>query len=104
MSGSAPDYLGREVPDLDQYDKWAEKARDIFKERNIGRQSAFKNAGWKGNLVECHKKLDRLWAMWADGRSPEDKDYDEAVDLINAVIFTLICMDEGTPDGFWNWP
>jgi hypothetical protein len=93
-----------EVPDLKAYDAWAKQARDIFVERNSARASAFKDAGWKGQLVEMRKKLDRLWAVWQMDRALTSKDLDEAADLINATIFFLICVDEDNEDGKWPWP
>lgn len=93
-----------DIPDIDKYSGVISRAEQIFRERNRGRKSAFRNAGWKGNLVECRKKLDRLWAVWKDGRSPEPKDLDEALDLLNAVVFTIICMDEDNANGYWDWP
>lgn len=92
------------VPDLKAYDEWAGKARAIFVERNSARASAFKDAGWKGQLVEMRKKLDRLWAVWRLDRALLEKDEDEALDLINATIFFLICADEDNEDGAWPWP
>ncbi|HVI80783.1 MAG TPA: hypothetical protein VM715_22050 [Candidatus Acidoferrum sp.] len=93
-----------DIPDLDDYKKILARAEQIFRERNQVRKSAFWSAGWKGNLVECRKKLDRLWAIWKDDRSPDPKDVDEAIDLINAVVFAIICMEEGNADGYWDWP
>jgi hypothetical protein len=80
-------------------------AYDIYKERNAVRQDAWRDAGWKGQLVEMRKKLDRLWAVWRrDGTVTTEKDIDEALDLINATAFFIRCVREENPDGNWPWP
>lgn len=103
MSGDEQGHT-HDIPDLQAYAAVANKARAVFEERNRARQSAFRKAGWKGNLVECRKKLDRLWAVWTSGRSPEEKDIDEALDLINAAIFVAMEMEDHNPNGEWPWP
>lgn len=77
------------------------EALNIFIERNGKRQDGWKEAGWKGNLVEMRKKLDRLWAAWD---SPDKKDIDEALDLINAAVFYIRCVKEDNKNGNWPWP
>lgn len=91
------------VPDLEEYSDIASRAHAIFVERNSARKSAFREAGWKGQLVEMRKKLDRLWTLIGE-RSPDDKDIDEALDLINATIFFIILVRENDPNGRWPWP
>jgi hypothetical protein len=91
------------VPDIEKYNHIAHQAHLIFVERNRARQSAFRQAGWKGQLVEMRKKLDRLWSIWG-ARSPEPKDIDEALDLINAAIFFIMLAEEDEPNGRWPWP
>ncbi|HWI68737.1 MAG TPA: hypothetical protein VNS88_10190 [Nitrospiraceae bacterium] len=91
------------VPDTVGYNHIANRARAVFSERNEKRKSAFRQAGWKGQLVEMRKKLDRLWAVWGE-RSPEPKDIDEALDLINAAIFFIMLAEEDEPNGRWPWP
>lgn len=91
------------VPDLAAYNDIANRAFKLFVERNRYRKSAFREAGWKGQLVELRKKLDRLWAMWG-ARSPGEKDIDEALDLINATIFFIMMVEDGDSDGRWPWP
>jgi hypothetical protein len=59
------------------------------------------DAGAIGNLVEMRKKLDRLWAAW---ESPQEKDVDEALDLINAATFWIRCVELGNIAGSWPWP
>jgi hypothetical protein len=98
------DPVAADIPDYEKYKAILTQADAIFRERNRTRLSAFRGAGWKGNLVEARKKMDRLWSMWKDGRSPEAKDFDEALDLINAVVFTLMLMGEDDPNGRWDWP
>lgn len=106
LMGSVDDEPGitRVVPDSATYNAWMMKAEEIFTERNLMRNSAFKGAGWKGQLVEMRKKLDRLWAAWQMDRALTQKDIDEALDLINATVFFLICADENNPNGDWPWP
>jgi len=77
------------------------RALDIYKERNATRHDAWMDAGAIGNLVEMRKKLDRLWAAWDD---PQEKDVDEALDLINAAVFWIRCAEMGNINGGWPWP
>lgn len=81
-----------------------EEAFKIYMDRNGDRADAWKDAGYKGQLVEMRKKLDRLWAGWRVGRKPTTKDIDEALDLINAAAFyvQLARLDEA--NGKWPWP
>lgn len=92
------------IADEDEYKEWLRRAEDIFIERNSARASAFRKAGWKGQLVEMRKKLDRLWAAWQMDRALTEKDRDEALDLINAAVFFLILANEDDSDGDWPWP
>src|SRR5262245_15710455 len=78
------------------------EALNIFIDRNAKRADAWRDAGYKGNLVEMRKKLDRLWAVW---EGPiESKDIDEALDLINAAVFYIRCVRDGNTNGIWPWP
>lgn len=80
------------------------RALSIYQERNAKRSDAWRDAGWKGQLVEARKKLDRLWAIWRLDREPDAKDIDEAIDLINAIVFWVRCVEEDNEDGKWPWP
>jgi len=83
------------------HDDVLRESLNIFIDKNGKRQDSWKGAGWKGNLVEMRKKLDRLWAAWD---SPDQKDIDEALDLINAAVFYIRCVREKNPNGNWPWP
>lgn len=81
-----------------------QQALDIYVERNKDRGDAWKDAGWIGQLIEARKKLDRLWAIWRTDRTPSEKDIDEALDLINAVVFFVRCAEDNNKRGHWPWP
>lgn len=106
-SGSAPDgriiyTTGAGQPARDPQFDITDEALAIYFSKNEKRSDSWRGAGWKGNLVEMRKKLDRLWAVW-DG--PVDKkDIDEALDLINATVFYIRCVREQNPNGNWPWP
>lgn len=84
-----------------QHAKVLNRANDIFIERNEKRKDAFLDAGAIGNMVELRKKIDRLWAAWDN---PNEKDIDEALDLINTAVFYIRCAEMGNVMGTWDWP
>jgi hypothetical protein len=77
------------------------RAFNLFMDRNEKRQDLWRQAGWKGNLIEMRKKLDRLWRAWDE---VGEKDFDEALDLINATVFWYLCAVDMNKDGHWPWP
>lgn len=58
--------------------------------------------GYKAQLVEMRKKLDRLWTHW-DGEKGFNQVEDDALDLINYAAFFLILAERGDSDGQWPW-
>ncbi len=94
--------LSAEEQSIHQQAFYLGEALKIFATRNATRNDAWRGAGAKGQLVELRKKLDRLWARW-DGEV-DQKDIDEALDLINAAVFWIRCIAEGNNNGKWPWP
>lgn len=92
---------GAGQPPRDEQFDIMDSALSIYFAKNDKRKSSWRGAGWKGNLIEMRKKLDRLWAAWEE---PDEKDIDEALDLINAAAFYIRCVKENNPNGNWPWP
>jgi hypothetical protein len=73
-------------------------------EQYIG-DDPYGNGGYRAQIVEMQKKLDRLWIHFNDEDiSNHDKIEDDAIDLINYVVFFLRLLREGNRDGSWPWP
>lgn len=62
------------------------------------------NGGWRAQLVEMRKKLDRLWTYWEADDEGIMVAEDDALDLINYTAFFLILAERGDRDGTWPWP
>jgi hypothetical protein len=82
-------------------------AHDKYNERSSQYEAddPWGNGGWRAQLVEMRKKLDRLWTHW-DSDSDEQimLAEDDAIDLICYAAFFLILMEKGDRDGSWPWP
>jgi hypothetical protein len=64
------------------------------------------NGGYRAQLVEMRKKLDRLWVYFSadpDAGHPL-KPEDDGIDLIAYAVFFLILFRRGDRDGSWPWP
>ncbi len=76
------------------------EALRIFQERNARYQDAWKRTGWRGNLVDLRKKIERLWAEFWYGNQENP---DDAFDIINFTAFFIRNHIEGNEEGTWNW-
>jgi hypothetical protein len=86
----------------------------IYKERSAQYpgDDPYGNGGFRAQLVEMQKKLDRLWIHFNGEFDPGDESWRELVsviennanDLINYAAFFLRLFRDGDRDGSWPWP
>jgi len=62
------------------------------------------NGGWRAQLVEMRKKLDRLWTHWDSDDESIMLAEDDAIDIIVYGAFFVILMEMGNANGTWPWP
>ena len=93
------------IPTPDAIDQLVEAflpALAIMCERGYDPEGAtWREAGWRGQLMEIRKKTHRLWhRSWLHGRF----DADSAIDLLNYAGFYLRLKNKGMPWGAWGEP
>ena len=80
--------------------------------QHSGNRDIFRQSGWRGALVDMHKKFDRVWGrFWGQdivhGASSSEDDLnkllDDAYDLLNYTGFFIQQVLDNNPDGEWNW-
>lgn len=78
------------------------KAARLYSERNAEYKDNWHRMGWRGMLVRCRERSERLWDAWWDRSQRPTADPDDALDLINFAAFMVrATRGETTRDGSW---
>ena len=76
----------------------------LYRERNRLHAGVWREAGWRGVLVDMMKKMYRLWwRFWKGEMKPEGKALDDAFDLLNYGAFFIRLAREREEKGSWPW-
>lgn len=78
------------------------EAMCIFQERNANYRDAWKEQGWRGNLMDLRRKVMRLWNQWWHPRGTRGY-LDNAVDLLNFTAFFLRNARAENEEGNWQY-
>lgn len=82
------------------------RAMEIYEERNIKYEDAWKQSGWRGALFDARKKVERAWThlFYADSVPTGDPhDVDDLIDTINYCAFAIRAIEDGNRDGQGGW-
>ena len=85
--------------------RWMVKAMEIFAERQVQYGDGWADWGWKGQLVKMLDRMRRVWNVFWKNEAAivRPSDTDDALDLINYIVFFLRLLELQEENGQVDW-